>query len=107
MQLLSRTADPDFDIEELEKHTSAQPLLCLTVYFANYYQLVQSLELDLSVLQRFTTEVESAYRPLPYHSALHAADVVANAMRLMRHSEYPISLTPLELLAVVISCAGE
>ena len=105
-KLLSGTTSPAFEVEELVPLTNSQPLLCLMVYFSNSYFLVQSLELDMAVYQRFVMEVEATYRALPYHSSLHAADVVVNAMRLMKHSEAPLSLLPLEMLAILVACAG-
>ena len=105
MGLLAKFDDPAFQVESLIELTNAQPLLCLVVYFANTYMLVDSLQLCLPTLQRFLTQIEAAYRPLPYHSNLHAADVVVTAMRLLNHSERDVSLLPLELLAIVISCA--
>jgi hypothetical protein len=105
--LLNQTADPGFDVELLSPHTNAQPLLCLVVYFANSYYLIESLQLNLAVFQRYLAEIESNYRVMPYHSALHGADVVLNAVRLLTNSAHTVVLSPVELLAALVACAGE
>lgn len=107
IRLLARSDEPDFEVEALEPYTSAQPLLCMVMYYVNTYSIAESLSLDLPTLKRFLIQTEGAYRPLPYHSNLHAADVVTNAMRLLKRSEHPVTLQPLELLAILVSCAGE
>lgn len=105
--LLGKAADPDFDIELLEPHTNAQPLLCVVVYFCNFYCLVETLELSMATFQAYLVGVESAYRPLPYHSALHGADVVTSVIRLLKQSTHSVTLTPLELFAFIVGAAGQ
>lgn len=104
--LLDQVDSPDFDVEALKPFTNAQPLLCLVIYYCNSYGLIETLELDAAVLQRYVIDVETLYRPLPYHSGLHGADVLANAMRLLKGSRHPVYLTPIELLATIIACSG-
>lgn len=107
IRLLMDSTNEDFDVEALVPFTAGQPLLCLGVYFCNCYFLVEVLELELPLVQKFMLEVEASYRPLPYHSSLHAADVVLSAVRLLKCSRFPVVLTSLELLAVITACAGE
>jgi hypothetical protein len=106
IRLLMDCTTDDFDVEALVPFTAGQPLLCLSVYFCNCYFLVEALELELPLVQKFMLEVEASYRPLPYHSSLHAADVVLSAVRLLKFSRFPVMLTSLELLAVITACAG-
>ena len=106
VELLKDTIKPDFDVELLSPHTGAQPLLCLVMYFCNSFDLLGRLEISSDVMKSFVMEVEVTYRCLPYHSALHGADVLTTAMRLLKTSMRPITLSPMELLTLIIGCAG-
>jgi hypothetical protein len=170
---LERVLDEDFEVEALDVHTRAQPLLCVGTYFCSAYGLVDTLGLDFSRLHRFFREVEQHYREVPrsciaclvlslalfslslsrslymyplfvlftvsalvsvsvclsgdcflhpvkhccarvllalvqvpYHSALHAADVLVSMNRLLSKSSVPIRVAPLDLLAIYVACAG-
>ena len=107
MALLATSADPGFDVEALSPHTNAQPLLCVVMYYCTSFNVIHTLGLDTTAFTRYIGTVESGYRALPYHSNLHAADVVVNAMRLMKHSKRPVTLTPHELLAAIVASAGK
>lgn len=104
--LLNQVSSPDFDVEDLEGHTNSQPVLCVVVFYCHAFFLMESLGLETTPLHCFLVEIEAAYRPVPYHSTLHAADVVVNAVRLLNQTSVSIKFSPLELLAMIIACAG-
>ena len=103
---LDNIHDISFDVEALAQLTGGHPLLCIVVRHVQAYGLVAALQLKLAVVEKFIVRVEAAYRSVPYHSVLHAADMLANAIRLLQSSQTVVKLSPLELLAIIISCAG-
>lgn len=107
VEYLEHIASPTFDVEALDPFTNAQPLLCVCIHLLNYYNLMEMLELEAPVIQRFFIDVESAYRSVPYHSALHAADVVVTSHRLLRTSVTPVNLSAVELFALLFASASE
>ena len=106
LDMLQNIALPGFDVEALDPYTNSQPLLCVCIHLISTYELVDVLGLDSAVLQRYLTAVEASYRAVPYHSALHAADVVVSAHRLLRTSENEVNLSAVELFSLIFACAG-
>ncbi len=96
-----------FDVFELEERTSGGPLRCvfrLLLERCGLVHLVDAVRLD-----SFLGELERLYAAggNPYHTNLHAADVVATAGTMMKVDSGSLTaFRDWELLSLVIACAG-
>ncbi|KAI9342243.1 hypothetical protein BDR26DRAFT_836511 [Obelidium mucronatum] len=75
-ELLETIDQWDFDLFELERLTNGAPLYYLAMAAFQKHGFIEKFNLDEHVVRTFFRTIESKYRPLSYHSALHAADVL-------------------------------
>ncbi|ORY22265.1 HD-domain/PDEase-like protein [Rhizoclosmatium globosum] len=75
-ELLENFGSWNFDLFELERLTNGLPLYTVAMAAFRKHGFIEVYNLDEQVVQSFFKTIESKYRPLPYHSALHAADVL-------------------------------
>ncbi|KAJ3079450.1 High affinity cAMP-specific 3',5'-cyclic phosphodiesterase 7A [Rhizoclosmatium hyalinum] len=74
--LLDNFGSWNFDLFELERLTNGLPLYTVAMAAFQKHGFIEAYNLDEQVVRCFFKTIESKYRPLPYHSALHAADVL-------------------------------
>ena len=110
-KLLNMETAWSFDIFEYDKACDAleapgtgkaATLLCY--YLLEQHGVLDALKLERSKILAWLTCVEEDYnRANPYHNALHAADVCANVDYFIRQPNLNKLLSPLDILAALIS----
>lgn len=83
-------------LQELSRHP-----LAASAYIA-VKESATELGLSMKSLYHFFSAVESAYKDVPYHCYLHAADVVQAMHCLMAKVIHQINFSPLEGLALIV-----
>ncbi|KAH7963258.1 hypothetical protein HPB52_020348 [Rhipicephalus sanguineus] len=84
-ELLENDVKWDFDIIELESHTSRRPLIWLGMSVFAKFSVHTSLECGDTIISNWLQLIESHYQDNPYHTSTHAADVMqATAYFLLR-----------------------
>jgi hypothetical protein len=78
LEILSRVEDWTFDSFKLSEATSGRPLSTLAFFLFKRSGIVSLLDLPEHKLATCLISIEEGYRPNPYHSRTHAADVLRN-----------------------------
>ncbi|KAJ3353564.1 High affinity cAMP-specific 3',5'-cyclic phosphodiesterase 7A [Entophlyctis luteolus] len=118
--LLETIDDWDFDLFELDRITncgyknesfasyhfsSATPLYHLSMAIFERYDFFDEYEFDEKTVRKFFKTLENAYNPLPYHSALHASDVLQAMHFFISNFEMIDTFKRDEILAAMIAAA--
>eukprot|EP00696_Hemimastix_kukwesjijk_P016628 gnl/Hemi2/510_TR181_c0_g7_i1.p1 gnl/Hemi2/510_TR181_c0_g7~~gnl/Hemi2/510_TR181_c0_g7_i1.p1 ORF type:complete len:755 (-),score=290.59 gnl/Hemi2/510_TR181_c0_g7_i1:323-2587(-) len=105
--LLTTVDDWNFDVFKLAQLTGGHPLSFLVMHLVQRYKLLNQVEgVSESKLKRFLSAIEAGYHvENPYHNATHASDVVQTAHAILINSGFMDAISPLELLAFIVSCA--
>ena len=72
----------DFDPFQL-RELVPNPLSTITTHCLQQYDLIDSLEFNAQKLTNFLQAIHDGYNALPYHNALHAADVTQSTYYLL------------------------
>ncbi|GLI71323.1 hypothetical protein VaNZ11_016483 [Volvox africanus] len=75
-RLLATANNWQFDVFKLAEATQDHALSTLSFYLFHQADLMRKFDIKPQVLARFMRRVEEGYRPNPYHSKTHAADVL-------------------------------
>lgn len=77
----------------------------LSLKILDYWNIFAMYEIDITVFQTFTHEIAAGYNDVPYHSALHAADVMHTCHLFLRMGELPskASLSNLHIAGFLVS----
>lgn len=108
-EILSRVEDWTFDSFKLSEATSGRPLSTLAFFLFKRSGIVSLLDLPENKLATCLISIEEGYRPNPYHSRTHAADVLRNLhMMLTRgHLFDVVRINPPQQSTVAPATAGE
>eukprot|EP00002_Diphylleia_rotans_P032653 TRINITY_DN6874_c0_g1_i1.p1 TRINITY_DN6874_c0_g1~~TRINITY_DN6874_c0_g1_i1.p1 ORF type:complete len:762 (-),score=115.32 TRINITY_DN6874_c0_g1_i1:1066-3351(-) len=91
------------DVFYLAEVTNGRPLLYAAAAVFHKFALPENLGFNAQRFLTFVREIESGYLPNPYHSSLHAADVLLNIAHLLTSENIAPSLSPLDLLSVFLA----
>ena len=76
LQVLGGLNEWQFDSFKLDEVSNGRPLSCLAFYLLKSSSLISSFRLKEARLARFLIAIEDGYPDNPYHSRIHAADVL-------------------------------
>ncbi|CAE7625329.1 PDE4D, partial [Symbiodinium microadriaticum] len=96
----------DFDPFELRELVPS-PLCTVTTHCLQQYDLIERLEFNADKLTNFLQAIHDGYNALPYHNALHAADVTQSTFYLLSTGKVieAISANQIAVASVLIAAA--
>eukprot|EP00300_Choanocystis_sp_HF-7_P017864 c19859_g1_i1.p1 GENE.c19859_g1_i1~~c19859_g1_i1.p1 ORF type:complete len:474 (-),score=85.72 c19859_g1_i1:400-1821(-) len=101
---LSRAMDWDtFDVFALDAASGGHALSALAVYLFEYFDLFNLLKLSQRCVRNFWSQIESGYRNVPYHSQVHAADVLSVLAWYINLPALKSLLKPIEICACLVA----
>ncbi|KAK4474735.1 hypothetical protein MN116_001860 [Schistosoma mekongi] len=96
----------DFNIFHLRKMSSNYTMRDIGLQVMNEYDLFHKLKLDYFMMARIFSSIEAAYHNFnPYHTALHAADVLQAIHCFILQSNLLALLSPVEILTSLLAAA--
>ena len=96
-----------FNVFELADCSGGKPLQTLVEYVLTEQGLIDGMQIDRARLASFLEELENAYESKnPYHTGIHAADVVQSVAIMIRIDSWSKGLKDWELLSMIIAAAG-
>ncbi|GIM16339.1 hypothetical protein Vretimale_18970 [Volvox reticuliferus] len=105
-RLLSTASNWQFDVFKLTDATQDHALSTLSFYLFHQADLIRKFAIKPQLLARFMRRVEEGYRPNPYHSKTHAADVLQTFHVIIhRGGLAPGYVDPLTLMACYLAAA--
>jgi hypothetical protein len=96
----------ELDVFELGSLTKYWPLFHLGLYYFDHYDLADKIGLDRALWTSFLVDLDDAYLPNPYHSNLHAADVLGSAHYIVKATGFMEHMTSMELFSLMVACAA-
>lgn len=104
--LLSKIDSWDFNIFELQTLTP-YPLVVITTHALQQYDLIRTLDLNPYKLHSFLLAIHNTYKNMPYHNALHGADVTQTTYYLLQKGNImnTLSLSPVAVASILLSAA--
>ncbi|CAH8658270.1 unnamed protein product [Schistosoma curassoni] len=94
----------DFNIFHLKRITSNYTIRDIGLQIMNEYDLFHKLKLDYFMMARIFSSIEAAYHNFnPYHTALHAADVLQAMHCFISQSQLLTILSPTEIFASLLA----
>jgi hypothetical protein len=92
----------DFPIFELNECTSNHALFTLSIYLFKRYNLFEKLNIPLDIFSKCILALECGYRKdIPYHTSLHAADVLQATHYFCSQSNVKYHVSNLDLLSLL------
>ncbi|CAI2736210.1 unnamed protein product [Schistosoma spindalis] len=96
----------DFNIFHLKRITSNYTIRDIGLQIMNEYDLFHKLKLNYFMMARIFSSIEAAYHNFnPYHTALHAADVLQAMHCFISQSQLLTILSPTEIFASLLAAA--
>ncbi|CAH8640014.1 unnamed protein product [Schistosoma intercalatum] len=96
----------DFNIFHLKRITCNYTIRDIGLQIMNEYDLFHKLKLDYFMMARIFSSIEAAYHNFnPYHTALHAADVLQAMHCFISRSHLLTILSPTEIFASLLATA--
>jgi len=93
-----------FDVFVANELAAGRPLTMISLCVARKHGVFDFFPaLTPENMVRFMTNVENEYRRNPYHTRLHAADVVATVHHFLTHNLLRSALTPLDLFCAIFA----
>eukprot|EP01119_Soliformovum_irregulare_P021676 TRINITY_DN726_c4_g1_i1.p1 TRINITY_DN726_c4_g1~~TRINITY_DN726_c4_g1_i1.p1 ORF type:complete len:686 (+),score=192.58 TRINITY_DN726_c4_g1_i1:158-2215(+) len=81
-------------------------LMTVTYYCIASHGIFDRLSIDQKRLLRFLKEIQQGYKPeCSYHNSLHAMDVVLNVNYFITNGDFGVSLTDIQIFAILIAAA--
>ncbi|EFJ48932.1 3'5'-cyclic nucleotide phosphodiesterase [Volvox carteri f. nagariensis] len=103
-RLLSSANNWQFDVFKLADATQDHALSTLAFFLFHQADLIRKFDIKPHLLARFIRRVEDGYRPNPYHSKIHAADVLQSLHVIIhRGGLSPGYVDPLTLMACYLA----
>lgn len=95
----------DFDPFRLDQCCMGRGTSVLALHLFEKYDLFNRLKLPRSTLCRFMRKIEDGYIDVPYHSRIHATDVLQNMSCFLQVASMTKMLAPHEMLAGLVAAA--
>ncbi|CEP01668.1 hypothetical protein PBRA_008610 [Plasmodiophora brassicae] len=96
----------NIDLIDMNARTGGHVLSLVAKVLFDKRDLFKTLKIDPVVARNFFGEVESRYKPVPYHCASHGAEVAYSFYHLLVTSRQLQSLESLEVMSALIACLG-
>lgn len=103
--LLARVGEWDFDIFELHRVAGDKLLPVITLYLFDEMNMFDHFNIDIDVFISCMLEIQKGYLDNPYHSALHAADVVQSISFFVKSPSFAEKLSECDLVASLLAAA--
>lgn len=104
--LLTKIKDWDFDLFQLDKETGGHSLQFILWRALSMFGIISTFRIDCRALREFLRELEAAYRANPYHTSMHAADVVQSVVYFISKPEILPHLRDIEIFSLLIGSAA-
>ena len=104
-QLVYKMNNWDLDVFKFAEETGDRPLYSLMRALFTKYQFLQRFRIDRDHFKKFEKSVKAAYRPLPYHNVMRAADMVNSIHHLLSELKLGQKLEPLKMMAAIVAAA--
>ena len=102
--VLQKHKDWDFDVFSLDKVTKKKPLSTMGLKVLYDSGLTEAFTFSESTLLNFLDRIEAGYNNVPYHNAVHAADVLQACHFYIHRGLMRKWMTDLEVLALYLAC---
>ena len=102
--VLQKHKDWDFDVFALDKVTKGKPLSTMGLKVLYDSGLTEAFTFSESTLLNFLDRIEAGYNDVPYHNAVHAADVLQACHFYIHRGLMRKWMTELEVLALYLAC---
>ena len=102
--VLQKHKDWDFDVFSLDKVTKKKPLSTMGLKVLYDSGLTEAFTFSESTLLNFLDRIEAGYNDVPYHNAVHAADVLQACHFYIHRGLMRKWMTDLEVLALYLAC---
>eukprot|EP00347_Sterkiella_histriomuscorum_P006963 403350769 len=98
----------DFNAFELHSLTKNNSLYFMLQYMFQRFDFQEQLMIDQNKYQVFSMKLQAAYRDNPYHTAVHAADVVQNVYYYLGNggAQDICKITTFDIASLIISSAA-
>lgn len=98
----------NFNAFELHKETKMNSLYFMLQYVSKKFNFELKLDMDPKKYMKFSQKLQTAYREVPYHTSVHAADVVQNVYYYLNSggAKDICQANPLDLAGLLISSAA-
>eukprot|EP00276_Gloeochaete_wittrockiana_P010868 CAMPEP_0184652298 /NCGR_PEP_ID=MMETSP0308-20130426/9998_1 /TAXON_ID=38269 /ORGANISM="Gloeochaete witrockiana, Strain SAG 46.84" /LENGTH=680 /DNA_ID=CAMNT_0027087099 /DNA_START=276 /DNA_END=2315 /DNA_ORIENTATION=+ len=94
----------DFDLEGVVRISKGRPLYCVSMALLTELDIFSAFRLDVDRLSNFLQAVEDGYKPgVPYHNAVHAADVAQAVGSLLKTTTARHYLSNLDVLGCILA----
>lgn len=107
-EYLSRSLDKwSFNVFDLDRITAGRSMLYTSMRLFDYHGLIRSFQLDVLKLLRCIGAIEASYNANnPYHTAVHAADVLQATHCNIAQSPLCRLLSPVSKMAAMLAAAS-
>ena len=95
----------DLDVFELGNMTKQWPLLHLSLFLFDHYDILSQAGVDRKLWVSFLIECDDAYLPNPYHNNFHASDVLSSAHFIVKEIGFMERMSTLETMGLFVACA--
>ena len=95
----------DLNVFELGNMTKQWPLLHLSLFLFDHYDILNQAGVDRKLWVSFLIECDDAYLPNPYHNNFHATDVLSSAHVIVKEIGLMEQMSALETMSLFLACA--
>lgn len=93
------------DLFKISEYSNNRPLTCVTYTILQERNLLKTFNIPAQTVVTYLMHLEDHYhRDVPYHNAMHAADVTQSTHVLLSVSALENVFTDLEVLAAIFAC---
>ena len=102
---MQKVHDWDFDVFELDRASNRHPIVMLVMQLVGVHNLDDQLSLNVPNLVRFLGKLEQGYKDVPFHTYVHAADVVHGTAYFLMREAVAKHLSPLDIYCMILAAA--
>ena len=95
----------NFDIFALDKLLGKHTMVVLVMHFVRALKLDEQLNIHTANLVRFVTKLQSGYKEVPFHTYVHACDVVQGTVYFMCQPKIRPHIGALDMFAMILGAA--